>query len=212
MLLLTRSMKWLKQRWIVLVDRRSEEDTFLTMQQLTPTWEALLLIGVIFLLHTRQTEYADWKGDRKFNTVPNALSEASQKMWTVASLRDWDTPIPLEMCREDYLWSSEVYNCHRSTISGVTNASRCSSQHQGSWTIGTGANRQSISENLAVVWRMRPFVQGFPVRFLVMSPGLVKGSVTLCSNLLHGHNFQTWCVNRLSKYPVVGNSGPISRL
>jgi len=45
--------------------------------------------------------YVDCEGDRKFNTAPNALSEASQKTWNVASLRDWDKPV-LEMCGEDY--------------------------------------------------------------------------------------------------------------
>jgi len=151
------------------------------MQQVTPSWEALPFDRRnLFLLHTMQTEYGDSKGDRIFNTAPNALSEASQKTWTVASLRDWDTTVPLEMCREDYWWSLEVYNYHRSAIFDVRNASHCSSQHQRSGTIilptiGTRANMPSISENLAVVWRMRPFVPGSPVRFLVMSPGLVKG-------------------------------------
>jgi len=93
----------------VLIDRRSEEDARLTKQQVTPTWQALPFdTHNLFLLHTRQTNYVDWKGDRKFNTAPKALSEASQRTWTVASLRDWDTPIPLEMCREYYWWSLEV--------------------------------------------------------------------------------------------------------
>lgn len=139
----------------MLLDSRSEEDARLTMQQVTPTWEALPSDKRnLFLLHTMQIEYGDWKGDRKFNMAPKTLFEASQKTWTVASLRDWDTTVPLEICREDYYWwSLEVCNCHRSAISDVRNASHCSSQHQGSWTgiFGTGANRPSISENLAVV-------------------------------------------------------------
>ena len=131
-----------------------------------------LLTGVICSYYTPGKQNME-------SMAPNALSKASQNTWTVASLRDWDTTINLEMCREDYWWSFEVYDCHRSAISDVRNTSHCSSQHQGSWTvifpiIGTGANRSSISENLAVVWRMRPFVPGSPSRFLVMSPGLLK--------------------------------------